>query len=91
MLAGRDSDQCRSPGNSETRRLQRGVSHSECIFVQASLTHVHSPYASAGAHIESILWVLHRRKEKLAVEGEVEQVMLQIQSICLALRVDQRH
>jgi len=62
-----------------------------CTLIQASLTHIHGPDACASANIEGGPWVIHRRKEKLAVEGQVEQVVLQIQSICLALRVDQRH
>ena len=63
----------------------------KCIHIDAFYTHVHGPDASAGANIKGIPWILHRREEKLAVEGEVEQVVLQIQSIRLALRRGQRH
>lgn len=69
MLAGQDSDQCQSPGNWGMRRLRQGISLSQCIHSNSSLTHVNGPDTSAGANIKGISWVLHRRKEKLAVES----------------------
>lgn len=91
VLAVQDLDQCQSPGSWGMRRLPQGISLSQCIHSDGSLTHVNGPDTSAGANIKGISWILHRRKEEFAVESQVEQVMLQVQSICLALRLGQRH
>jgi hypothetical protein len=49
-------------------------------------THVNSPNTCARADVQYVPWLLYGREVKLAVKGQAQNVVLEIQAIRLALK-----